>query len=182
MNINNYFENYFKILSEKISNVDKNQLATAATLIQDASEKVGTTYILGNGGSASIASHASVDFTKYAGINALTFSDYSLLTCFANDFGYERAFEKAIEFYAKPSDLLILISSSGESQNIINAALKARKIGLSIITFSGFSSNNRLRALGDENFWVDSNIYNFVENAHQVWLLSLVDFLKKTEI
>jgi len=181
MKINDYFGDYLKALNEKISNVDNDQLAAAAALIVDTSEKLGNIYILGNGGSASIASHASIDFTKYVGINALTFSDSSLLTCFANDFGYEHAFEKAIEFYAKPGDLLILISSSGESENIINSALKAREIGLNIITFSGFSSNNRLRALGDENFWVESKTYNFVENVHQVWLLSLVDFLKKTE-
>ena len=85
--------------------------------------------------------------------------------------------EKAIEFYADKDDLIILISSSGQSDNIINGAIKARDMGVSLITLSGFKESNPLKKMGDINLWVDSTNYNIVETTHQVWLLSVVDYL-----
>jgi D-sedoheptulose 7-phosphate isomerase len=83
----------------------------------------------------------------------------------------------ALEFYGDNDDIVILISSSGQSKNIINAGRKARKMGLSLITLSGFLESNPLKELGDINLWVDSSEYNVVENAHQIWLLAVVDYL-----
>ena len=131
--------------------------------------------IAGNGGSAAIASHVSVDFTKAAGIRSINFNDADLLTCLANDYGYERVFEKAVEFYGDEGDLLILISSSGNSKNVVNAARMAKNLNMCVITFSGFKSNNLLHQLGDLNFWVDSKAYNIVEMTHHIWLLAIVD-------
>ena len=133
--------------------------------------------ICGNGGSAATSSHVAVDFTKAAGIRAVNFNEADLLTCFANDYGYEKVFEKSVEFYGDPGDLLILISSSGSSVNVLNAAKPARKLGLKIITFSGFDSENPLRQLGDLNFWVNSKAYNIVEMTHHILLLSLADYI-----
>ena len=134
--------------------------------------------IFGNGGSAAIASHVSVDLTKNANIRAVNFNEADLITCFANDYGYERWIEKAIDFYADDKDVLILISSSGKSLNMINACNAARNKKISkIITFSGHDKNNPLSKLGDINFWINSKAYNFVENTHQVWLLTIVDLI-----
>ena len=106
-----------------------------------------------------------------------------MITCLANDFGYENWTKKAIEYYGKRGDVLIAISSSGSSKNIINACLEAKKKKFSsIITFSGFQSNNQLKKLGTINMWVNSKIYNIVENVHQVWLLSIIDFINKNKI
>ena len=136
------------------------------------------TMIFGNGGSAAIASHFSVDLTKNAGVRCTNYNESDLLTCFSNDYGYERWVEKAIEFYGDEGDSLILISSSGSSQNMLNGAKAGRKIDLnSIITLSGFNQDNPLRSSGDINLWIDSKAYNFVENVHQIWLLSIVDLL-----
>ena len=79
--------------------------------------------------------------------------------------------------YADNNDLVILISSSGQSDNIVNAAKRAKEMGLQLITFSGFSSENPLRSIGDINFWIDSNNYNYVEMTHHIWLLSICDFI-----
>ena len=134
--------------------------------------------IFGNGGSAAIASHVSVDLTKNANIRSVNFNEADLITCFANDYGYERWIEKAIDFYADDKDVLILISSSGKSPNMINACKAARNNKISkIITFTGHDNNNPLSKLGDINFWINSKAYNFVENLHQVWLLAIVDLI-----
>jgi D-sedoheptulose 7-phosphate isomerase len=135
-------------------------------------------FIAGNGGSSSIANHFSVDLTKNAKINCFNFNETNLITCFANDYGYENWISEAIKFYAQKNDCLILISSSGSSKNVINAARTGKKIGIKpIITFTGHKKNNELKSYGDVNFWVDSIAYNFVENIHQIWLLSLVDMI-----
>ena len=106
----------------------------------------------GNGASASIANHASLDFTKQAKIKSVNFNESALITAFANDFGYENWIQKAIEFYGDDKDTLILISSSGQSSNVINAAKYANHIGINVITFTGFDSNNPLSMSGDINF------------------------------
>ena len=139
--------------------------------------------IVGNGGSAAIASHFSVDITKNAKIRAVNFNEADLITCFANDYGYEKWVEKAIDFYSEKNDALILISSSGESQNMINACKFAKKKNfLKIITFTGHQKNNSLSKIGDINFWIDSKNYNKVENVHQLWLLTIVDLIVEEKV
>ncbi len=123
-------------------------------------------FLIGNGGSASIASHVSIDLLKNAHVPSLTLHDASLLTCISNDLGYEVVFEKPIDLLAKAGDILFSISSSGKSKNILNATRKAKQKGLVTVTFSGFSRNNPLRNLGDINFYVPSPSYGFVEIVH----------------
>ena len=133
--------------------------------------------LVGNGGSAAMASHVAVDFTKAAGIRAINFNEADLITCFANDYGYEHWVVKALDAYADLGDVVILISSSGKSPNIVKGAEKAKNMGLSVITVSGFLSDNILRKLGDLNLWVDSSEYNIVEMSHHVWLVAIIDYL-----
>ena len=124
-----------------------------------------------------MASHVSVDFTKAAGMRAVNFNEADLLTCFANDYGYKNWVARALEFYADPGDLAILISSSGQSPNMLIGAKQARAMNLPLVTLSGFQSDNPLRGMGDVNLWVDSTAYNVVEMTHHVWLLALIDYL-----
>ena len=130
---------------------------------------------IGNGGSASIASHMAVDFLKNGGIPALAFNDSSLLTCISNDLGYEYVFQKPLEVLAKKNDVLFTISSSGKSKNILNGTQAAKKKGCFIITFSGFKKNNPLRQLGDINFYVPSHSYGYVEISHLAICHCIVD-------
>ena len=175
-----FLKDYFKDFRELI-NPDQETLDKLLSL-KDEMIKVHSkglkTLIFGNGGSAAMASHFSVDLTKNAGVRCLNFNEADLITCFSNDYGFEKWIAKTIEFYGDKGDLLILISSSGKSLNMINAANAAKKSKFSkVVTFTGFQENNPLKALGDINIWVNSRAYNFVENIHQVWLLSLVDLI-----
>lgn len=170
-----FFNEYLDLISISIRNVDSAMLDQAARLITSTNERGGKIILAGNGGSAAIASHISVDLTNSAGIRAINFNEPDLITCFANDYGYERWLEKAFESYADKGDTVILISSSGRSKNIINAAIKAKESGLDVITLSGFDADNPLRQTGEINFWVDSHVYNVVEAVHNVWLSSIVD-------
>ena len=147
-----------------------------------AAHKAGKKVIIaGNGGSAAMASHVAVDFTKAAGMRAINFNEADLITCFANDYGYEHWVAKALEAYADPGDLVILISSSGKSANMLNGTRQAKAMDLSLVTVSGFSADNPIRKLGDLNLWVDSTAYNIVEMTHHVWLLAIVDYLIATK-
>jgi D-sedoheptulose 7-phosphate isomerase len=173
----NFFENYNKLMYDAISSVDESLLIAAVEKIKQT-RKIGKKVILvGNGGSAAMASHVAVDLTKAAGCRAITFNESDLLTCFANDYGYENWVEKALQFYADKDDLVILISSSGKSPNIINGANWAKKFGLGVITLSGFDLDNPLKKIGDVNLWVDSKGYNIVEMAHHIWLVAIVDYI-----
>lgn len=121
---------------------------------------------IGNGASAAIASHQSVDFWKSGGMRAMAFNDASLLTCVSNDFGYPSVFEKPIAMFADPGDVLMAISSSGRSENILLGTEKAREKGCHVITMSGLDPGNPLRVLGDVNFYVPAKSYGHVEITH----------------
>lgn len=175
-----FIKKYFKDFIELLVPNDKlnEELIKVRNLLHETSCKNKKVLIFGNGGSAAIASHFSVDLTKNAKLRCLNFNEASLITCFANDYGFERWAEKAVDFYGDEGDLLIVISSSGQSKNMINAVNAARNGNFnSVITLSGFLNDNPLRKMGDINLWVDNKSYNFVENIHQIWLLSIVDLL-----
>jgi D-sedoheptulose 7-phosphate isomerase len=133
--------------------------------------------VLGNGGSAAIASHVITDLRNVGGLCALTLHEAAPLTCFTNDFGYEQAFAKQISAFANPDDLLIAISSSGQSLNIINAVRAANDKGLTVMTLSGFKADNPLRRLGRWNVWLDSSHYGMVELGHLFLLHHVTDHL-----
>ncbi len=177
MSRDEYFEKYFSHLSQKITSIDHAQLISCVSIIQQTHMSGGKLLIVGNGGSAAMASHLTVDFLKSAGIRAMNFNEADLITCFSNDYGYENWVSQAFEAYADKGDLAIIISSSGRSPNMINAAKKALEMNLGVITVSGFTADNPLRQLGNINLWVDSASYNIVEMTHHVWLLSVIDFL-----
>ncbi len=130
---------------------------------------------VGNGGSAGICGHMATDFSKNGGMRATTLNDATTLTCLANDYGYEHVFAKQIEWHAASGDLLIAISSSGRSQNILNAVRAARNAGCRVITLSGFRPDNPLRGLGDLNLYVASQEYGLVEVGHLAILHGILD-------
>ena len=130
---------------------------------------------IGNGASATMAAHFALDFSKNAGIRALSLIDGAMLTALVNDIGPEAMFAKQIEFYAQDGDVLVAISSSGSSPNILAAAAQARKSGCSIITFTGFDPTNPLRLSGDLNFHVPAEEYGFVEVTHNALIHAILD-------
>ena len=152
-------------------------LAVVRDLLMEASQRGKKTLVVGNGGSAAIASHVAVDLTKNAKIRAINFNEADLITCFANDYGYEQWMAQAVAAYGEPGDVLIAVSSSGCSKNILNACRAAARLEIPVVTFSGFAPDNPLRQLGRHNFWVESRAYNLIEMVHQFWLLALVDLI-----
>ena len=177
-----FFDDFFAAISAQVMLVDQSILVQVASLVKRVSKAGGKVIIIGNGGSAAMASHVSVDFTKAANVRAINFNEADLITCFANDYGYERWLEKSIEVYADSKDLVLAISSSGRSPNIINAAIKAKEQSIPLVTLSGFNFDNPLRSMGQINLWVESSSYNVVEMTHHIWLLAVVDFLQAEKI
>ena len=133
--------------------------------------------VAGNGASASIASHVSVDLTKQGQTRAVNFNEANLLTCFGNDYGYENWVVEAVKAYGDEGDVLVLISSSGTSKNVVNAANYAKDIGMKVVSFSGFAPDNPLRTAADIAFWVESRSYNVIESIHMTWATMAIDLL-----
>jgi len=174
--VEKYLNDFSSIIKPNEEIIDK--IVEVKELIIKTKDEGRKVMIFGNGGSAAIASHVSIDLTKNARVRAVNFNEADLITCFSNDYGYEKWVEKAVEFYADKGDILVLISSSGKSLNMINACQAAKNKKISkIITFTGHDLHNPLAKLGDINFWINSKAYNFVENTHQVWLLTIVDLI-----
>lgn len=173
MTISAYYET-LRLLTQSIDIFDRSQkryglesgFQKVVDMIKDCGKRKNKLMFIGNGASASISSHMAVDFWKNAGIEAVAFNDASLLTCVSNDFGYEHVFSKPLEVFAKKGDILVAISSSGKSKNIIRAVATARKNGCHVITLSGFKEDNPLSRLGDLNFYVPAREYGHVEIMH----------------
>ena len=174
-----FFKEYSNSISSLLDKVDTNLINQSVELIKKVKNNNNKIYIVGNGGSSSIASHVSVDFAKVARIRSGTFNNANLITCFANDYGYENWVTEAIKAYCNNNDLFILISSSGTSKNIVNAAKHLTKNNFDLITLSGFKSDNPLSKLGNVNFHIRSTEYNFIEMSHHIILVSLVDIFSK---
>ena len=160
----------------KICDLEK----TIENIINSLSKlKKNNLFIIGNGGSAGVASHASNDFINMCSLKSITFHDISILTCLTNDYGYDQAYKILIDKFCEYGDIMISISSSGNSKNIINASKQFKEKFPSnlLITLSGFDKSNSLSAIGDFNFWVNSKSYGIVEIAHQFILHNISDRL-----
>jgi len=178
-----WLKNYFELYKTAIFNKSIFEDLIKIKSIWEKANLTGNKIIFaGNGGSAAMASHCAVDLTKNAGIRAINFNEADLITCFANDYGYEKWVDKAVEFYGDKGDVLVLISSSGRSPNMINAAERAKQMDIEVITFSGFDGDNPLKGCGKINFWVDSKVYNVVEMTHHIWILTIVDMIAMGKI
>lgn len=166
-----YFSDYSKVLASFLSDMNnKRYLSEAIALLRDTRESRKGVFLIGNGGSMAIAEHMAIDLTKNARLNAKALGGSTLLTTFSNDYGYDYVFQKTIENYANEGDILIAISSSGASKNILNGCGAAKNQKMKMITFSGFESDNPLRKMGHINFWVDSCAYGYVELIHNLLL------------
>jgi len=165
---------YNKLLASVVSNASgsviplDDGIEQAVNIVKVTADTINKIMIIGNGGSAAIASHIHNDLCKSLGVQALVFTETPLLTALSNDINYEVAYQMQVELWAKENDLLIAISSSGKSENIIKAVNSAKERKCKVITFSGFSENNPLRQMGDINIYVPDSSYGYVEEMHSV--------------
>ena len=180
------FENYFReirsLISSDIDNLKK--LRSLTKLFLKCSNKKKKIILIGNGGSASTASHVAVDLSKNANVRAINFNEPDLITCFSNDYGYENYVREAIRIYGDVGDIVVFISCSGESKNLINAIKFCNKKNYKCVTLTGRKKNNTLMKLNKSgvNLWVNSHSYNIIETVHMLWLLSIVDKIIGTSI
>ena len=177
-----YFETLFKATLEAECTASGGERLTldaafvkVCDLCHSAHESGNKVMFIGNGGSMGIATHMAVDFSKNGRIRATSFGDGAMLTCLGNDLGYENVFAHQIESHGRPGDVLIAISSSGKSPNILKGVEAARSRGGKVVTFSGFQEDNPLRKVGDVNFYVQATEYGFVEVAHQAIIHAILD-------
>jgi D-sedoheptulose 7-phosphate isomerase len=161
-------------LSNIINQISSEQVSTLKQLVLDATEIV----LIGNGGSNAIASHMAVDYTKFLNKRCYVPNASDMLSMMTNDYGVNNMYSKFIEYNYSPNQLAILISSSGNSANIVNAAHKCNELNIPMILLSGFSPMNNLNLLEYNNikmnYWVDSTNYGEVEMAHHIFLHSIV--------
>jgi len=178
MDDNEFISDYLERYRQSLIDTDvSGELIRMKEMLLEVKERGNKVIVSGNGGSAAIAGHIAVDFTKQAGIRTVNFNEPNLITCFANDYGYEKWVSKAIEFYGDKGDIAILISTSGSSLNMLNAAKTAKELNMQVVTFTGFDEENPLKQSGSLNIWVNSRAYNVVENTHQIWLLLVCDLI-----
>ncbi len=134
-----------------------------------------TIFLIGNGASASMASHIAADLCKNAGLSTEVFTDLSLITAVANDLGSEFLYSTPLERRARPGDMLVAVSSSGRSPNILKAVDVTRRLNMQVVTFSAMRADNPLRTAGDLNFYVPAPTYGQAESAHAALLHYWVD-------
>jgi D-sedoheptulose 7-phosphate isomerase len=185
MRINEYFGT-LKGLMDRVEGTDREgrgvdieaAFASAVGALAACGKRGGKGILIGNGGSAAIASHTATDLWKLCGIRGTAFNDASLLTCIGNDCGIEDLFARPVRMFADEGDVLVAISSSGASPNILGGVRAARERGCLVVTLSGMGSGNPLRGMGEVNFYVPSDRYGFVETLHGAICHALIDALK----
>ena len=168
----NNFIDKIKVCLDQIDSENLNRLKNII------SENKSEIIILGNGGSNALSSHIAEDYTKCLKKKSFTFTDAARLTCYANDYGYDLAYRQFLSEFSTSESLVILISSSGKSNNILECAHYCVENNIRFITLSGFEINNPLNEIFSNksliNFWVDSDNYGIVECCHEIILHSVV--------
>lgn len=187
MNLKDYFSQYTSELSaclKKAVITDKSGVRrdTMPALLEvigkfrQAHANGGKIIFVGNGGSAAMASHQAFDYWKNGKMRATALNDSVLLTGGGNDFGYPRVFSESLKMFATENDVVVAISSSGKSENILNASIVAKEIGCFVFTMSAFGADNPLRKLGDVNLYLETMIYGHAEIGHETFLHTMLDY------
>lgn len=176
-NVTTWLDDYFARFQPAFDRAHYVSLKDFHDLCVEVRERGNKLMFAGNGASASIAAHGRVDFSKQGKVRGLDFNEPNLITCFANDFGYDNWVAKAVEHFGDDGDVVVLISVSGRSPSVVNAAEYAHSRGMKVVSFTGSAADNPLRTASDISFWFDSRAYNVVEAVHMMWLTTVVDML-----
>ncbi len=172
--LNKYWKEFENLINQQKKNSD---IIFFKEIIKDTAKRQGKLFFVGNGASASLSSHAATDFTKQSKIEAHAFNDHNLITAFSNDYGYENWVSKAIEFFVNPNDMVIFISVSGNSPNLVNGLKYAKSKKITTGSLTGFKENNFLKVNSDCSLWVDSEAYNITESLHTILITLIIDLI-----
>lgn len=181
--LDNFYKNVLETSCSKYS--ESIPLEDGMKLVSDEllalREKGGSLWWVGNGGSAAVCSHLSQDVLGKLKIKSIALTDAALLTCGANDFGYENVYVHPLNILMTEGDLIIAISSGGNSQNILNACELAKARNVKIISLSGFSDQNKLKNLDHFlHFHLNSDSYGHVEVGHELLLHCIIENSSKS--
>jgi len=188
ISIATYYDDYAGALSRALASVDRERLDAAANFLMTAIRRDAHVYACGNGGSAAISNHLACDHTK--GIETDTglrprvhslSTTVELMTAIANDISYADVFGFQVKTFGRPGDVLITISSSGDSENIVRAVQAAKELGMSTIALTGFTGGRSAR-LADINLHVEAENYGIVEDTHQSIMHCLAQFLRQAHM
>ena len=138
-------------------------------------EQKRTIFLIGNGASASMASHVAADLAKNAHVHTEVFTDLALITAIANDLSFQEIFSEPLKRRLVPGDMLVAISSSGRSPNILQAVHTTKSLGGKVVTLSAMQQDNPLRSLGDLNFHIPAPSYGMAETCHAAILHYWID-------
>lgn len=174
---NTLIKKFLNEYNNLINNIKFSEILELKKILLDIKKKKGTVYIFGNGGSISTANHFAVDMTKNAKIKTISITNDNLITCFSNDYGFEKWMEKSIKYYVEKKDLVIFLSVSGNSKNILNALKFCNKNKIKTFSLTGHKKNNLTNKLSRKFIWVNSMSYNAVEITHNIILLTIVDLI-----
>ncbi len=188
MNINrNFFDKIFKeaekVLQDFINN-GFSDLQTAGEIMVQSIKNGNKIISCGNGGSMSDAMHFAEELTgkfreERKGIPAIAISDPSYLTCTSNDYGYDKVFSRFVETMGKPGDVLLAISTSGKSPNIINAAISAKEMGINVIALTG-KDGGKLKDIADVEIRVPHNGYSDrIQEVHIKIIHALIQYIEE---
>ena len=183
-----YFDDYARELAKAASTVETVALDRAASILLNAYTRGARVFSCGNGGSAAIANHMQCDQAK--GLRTGTdlvprfvslSSNVEVLTAIANDLAYEDVFSYQLQSQSGPGDVLVAVSSSGRSPNIVRALTWARDNGLATIALTGFTGGGA-RTVADVAIHVDSTNYGIVEDLHQAVTHALAQYLRQSRM
>ena len=180
-----YSDAYFKQYIEASSSIDQTKLAKAADILLNAYKNLKTLYVCGNGGSASISNHLACDHGKLLAtdtdlqprVQSLS-TNIEVITAIANDISYDQVFVHQLKLSANPGDILMTVSSSGDSENVVQAAQWAREFGLDVISMTGFLGG-RTAKISNVNLHVDGDNYGVIEDVHQSLMHLLGQYLRQ---
>ena len=179
MNDIEFLKNYFKQLQNLIGNEKYlNDLVKVKEILLKTHQNKKKTMIFGNGGSAAIASHFSVDLTKNANVRCTNYNESDLITCFSNDYGYDEVFSRQVSGLGNKGDLLFVISTSGKSKNIIKAAETAKNKKIKIIALTG-NKKSKLETLSNICIRAPSSETAHIQEVHAILIHIICLLLEK---
>ncbi len=182
--LNLFINDYSKSINTSFNQISKSQISNVISVIEKAIKNKKIIFTCGNGGSSAIAEHFICDLTKGSSNDSKVqpksislSSNMSLFSAIANDIGYESVFAYQLEKYANKNDVLLVISSSGNSANIVNAIKKAKLLKMKTICFVGFSGG-KAKKISDYSIHVNFDNYGIVEDVHQSLMHMISQYIR----
>ena len=183
-NLRAFIDDYYRRFADVLESFDRSNLEQVAQIFETVAAKGGTLWVAGNGGSAAISDHTTCDTTKWTHVEGhptirtvSLASNGPLITAIGNDISYEEIFRQQLVYYLQPGDAVLLVSSSGNSPNVVRACQYAKERGATTIAFVGFKGGE-LKRIADCVIHVEIENYGIVEDTHQSFIHVLTQYLK----